>query len=221
MVQKDPGGVEAQIPEPPRCRCAVTPAATALAAGHVPSMARSHPDASRPPASHLKGDTDGRSLQLFYLKEKKKKIPTHTRNKTSHEKEFRVALLALCAPWSSLPSPRLGPQRCARPPDSRLDCGQSRVTSSPLHAHRLPVLLRLRAPGLSPGSLCLGRRGAPLRRELCRPLRGGGPGLRVLLSSRPALVYGPCPAGRACLPTQPWLQDSRGLTVCLRVLRVS
>lgn len=149
----------------------MTPAATALAAGHVPSMARSHPDASRPPASHLKGDTDGRSLQLFYLKEKKKKIPTHTRNKTSHEKEFRVALLALCAPWSSLPSPRLGPQRCARPPDSRLDCGQSRVTSSPLHAHRLPVLLRLRAPGLSPGSLCLGRRGAPLRRELCRPER--------------------------------------------------
>lgn len=51
----------------------MTPAATALAAGHVPSMARSHPDASRPPASHLKGDTDGRSLQLFYLKEKKKK----------------------------------------------------------------------------------------------------------------------------------------------------
>lgn len=72
MVQKDPGGVEAQISEPPRRRCAVMPAAAALAAGHMPARLAATRDASRPPASHLKGDADGGTLQLFNLKEKKK-----------------------------------------------------------------------------------------------------------------------------------------------------
>lgn len=39
--------------------------------GHAPQ--RAIRDAPRPPASHLKGDADGGTLQLFYLKEKKKK----------------------------------------------------------------------------------------------------------------------------------------------------
>jgi hypothetical protein len=39
------------------------------------------------------------TLQLFYLKEKKKKILNHTKNKTNNKQESRVALLALCALW--------------------------------------------------------------------------------------------------------------------------
>jgi hypothetical protein len=39
-------------------------------------------------------------LQLFYLKEKKKKNPTTQRTKQiANKQEFRVALLALCALW--------------------------------------------------------------------------------------------------------------------------
>lgn len=85
--------------------CSDTAAVAALAARTcAPARLATLRDASRPPASHLKGDADGGTLQLFYLKEKKKKIPNHTKNKTNNEKEFRVALLALCALWR-LPKP--------------------------------------------------------------------------------------------------------------------
>lgn len=40
------------------------------------------------------------TLQLFYLKEKKKKNPATQRTKQiTNKQEFRVALLALCALW--------------------------------------------------------------------------------------------------------------------------
>lgn len=83
MVQKDPGGMEAQIPEPPRCRRAVTgPQPLPSLPGHAPQCGLCrHPGCFRPPASHLKGDADGGTLQLFNLKEKKKKYPTTQRTK--------------------------------------------------------------------------------------------------------------------------------------------
>lgn len=133
MVQKDPGGVEAQIPEPPRRRRAVTARSPALAARtRTPAQLTAIRDASRPPASHLKGNADSGTLQLFHLKEKKKKIPNHTKNKTNNEQEFRVALLAFCALWRpprAVLAARV--QRCARLPDSHLDQWTG-VTSSPL-----------------------------------------------------------------------------------------
>lgn len=132
MVQKDSGGVEAQIPEPPRCCRAVTAHSPALAARTcAPAQLTAIRDASRPPAIHRKGNADSGTLQLFYLKEKKKKIPNHTKNKTNNEQEFRVALLALCAVWR-LPRAVLvaRTQCCARLPDSHLDQWTS-VTNSP------------------------------------------------------------------------------------------
>lgn len=111
-------------------------------------------DASRPPPSHLKGNVDSGTLQLFYLKEKKKKIPNNTKNKTNNEQEFRVALLALCALWRP---PRAvlvaSTQCCARLPDSHLDQWTS-VTSSPVHPGHLLVLLWPRGKGVSLGSFC-------------------------------------------------------------------
>lgn len=70
--------------------CSDTSTAAALAARtRAPAWLAALRDTSRPPASHLKGDADGGTLQLFYLKEKKK-MPNHTKNKTNNEKEFRV-----------------------------------------------------------------------------------------------------------------------------------
>lgn len=92
------GGTDTRATQTPPC--SDRPTAAALAARtRAPARLAATRDASRPPASHLKGDADGGTLQLFYLKEKKKKIPNHTKNKTNNEQEFRVALLALCALW--------------------------------------------------------------------------------------------------------------------------
>lgn len=154
MVQKDPGGVEAQIPEPPRCRRAVTARSPALAARtHAPAQLTAIRDASRPPASHLKGNADSGTLQLFHLKEKKKKIPNHTKNKTNSEQEFRVALLALCALWRpprTLLAARV--QRCARLPDSHLDQWDWWHQLSTVHPGHLLVPLWPKGQGVSLGS---------------------------------------------------------------------
>lgn len=108
-------------------------AATVAARTLAPARLAALRDASRPPASHLKGDADGGTLQLFYLKEKKKKIPNHTKNKTNNKKEFRVALLALCALW--------------RLPKLSLPWGPSAV-----HVHLIPA----RASGTGSGhQLCI------------------------------------------------------------------
>lgn len=120
--------------------CSDTSVAGALAARtRAPAWLAALRDASRPPASHLKGDADGGTLQLFYLKEKKKKIPNHTKNKTNNGKEFRVALLALCA--------------LRRLPGIPLPQGPSAV-----HAHRIPA----RASGTDTShQLCTTRPGHP------------------------------------------------------------
>lgn len=82
MVQKDPGSVEAQIPEPPGgCRAVTHRGHCTSCQDTCPSVARGHRDASRPPAIHLKGDADGGTLQLFYLKKRRKKHPTTQRTK--------------------------------------------------------------------------------------------------------------------------------------------
>lgn len=133
MVQKDSGGVEAQIPESPGHHRAVTARSPALAARTcAPAQLMAIRDASRPPPSHLKGNVDSGTLQLFYLKEKKKKIPNNTKNKTNNEQEFRVALLALCALWRP---PRAvlvaSTQCCACLPDSHLDQWTSATSSPP------------------------------------------------------------------------------------------
>lgn len=68
--------------------------------GHVPQRG-SPPSGTLP--DHLpatsRGTQTAEPCSFFYLKEKKKKLPNHTKNKTNYEKEFRVALLALCALW--------------------------------------------------------------------------------------------------------------------------
>lgn len=74
------GGTDTRATQTPLC--SDRPAAAALAARtRAPARLAAIRDASRPPASHLSGDTDGGSLQLFYLKEKKKNYPTTQRTK--------------------------------------------------------------------------------------------------------------------------------------------
>lgn len=74
------GGTDTRATQTPLC--SDRPAAAALAARtRAPARLTAIRDASRPPASHLNGDADGGSLQLFYLKEKKKNYPTTQRTK--------------------------------------------------------------------------------------------------------------------------------------------
>lgn len=113
------GGTDTRATQTPPC--SDRPAAAALAA-RTRALARlaATRDASRPPASHLKGDADGGTLQLFYLKEKKKKIPNHTKNKTNNDRNSgSLCLLSvLCGGLPELAWPRRGSQRRARLPDS-------------------------------------------------------------------------------------------------------
>lgn len=148
--------------------------------GHAPHSLPP-PDASRSPAGHLKGDADGGTLQLFYLKEEKK-TPNHTKNKTNNEKEFRVALLALCAVWSSPRSARRGDQRCARLPGSRPDSGTDSwhqlSTAGPSHLSccgpwAQTCLWALPAPGSSGNQLFPREPGGPLLGGLQFCRRGG------------------------------------------------
>lgn len=146
--------------------CSDTSTAAALAARtRAPARLAALRDASRPPASHLKGDADGGTLQLFYLKEKKKKIPNHTKNKTNNEKEFRVALLALCALWRlpklSLPWGPSATHVCLIPAQaSGTDLSHQLCTTCPGH---LPA-----GPPVAEGrGMCLPE---PVGRELCAPL---------------------------------------------------
>lgn len=125
--------------------CSDTSAAAALAARtRAPAQLAALRDASRPPASHLKGDADGGTLQLFYLKEKKKKYPTTQRTKTITKRNSGSLCLLSVLCGGSPGSPCHGAPVLCTPtgfPPGRV--AQMRVTSSAPHAlvtHR-PVLL--------------------------------------------------------------------------------
>lgn len=172
MVQKDSGGVEAPIPEPPRQHRAVTAHRPPSLPGHAPRQLTALRDASRPPASRLQGNVDSGPLQLFYLKEKKKKIPNNTKNKTNNEQEFRVALLALCALWRPPRAVLVArTQCCARLPDSHPDERTSGTSS-----RRAPVTCWSccdLGDRVCLGPFCpLGDHGTP-HRELCALCWGG------------------------------------------------
>lgn len=153
-------------------------------------------------------------MQLFYLKEKKKKIPNHTKNKTNNEKEFRVALLALCALWRlpKLSSPR-GPGtvhvRLIPSRASGTDSSHQLCTTRPGH-------LWPRGRGVCLGSFRPEAVAEPFWQGAVYPPPGVGLGLcglgvflalvRVLPFSCPYLMPPCAPAGPlACLLTQLWL----------------
>lgn len=156
-------------------------------------------------------------MQLFYLKEKKKKTPNHTKNKTNNEKEFRVALLALCAVWSSPRSARRGDQRRARPPGSRPDSG----TDS---RHQLSTTGLLRPSCCGPwAQACLWALPAPgssgnqlFPREPGRPLLGG-----LQLCGRGVLGFCPFPLSSRspCLASSPRPRLAPPVVVAVRFLR--
>lgn len=80
------------------------------------------PHAARPPPGRFQttcqpsqGTQTAETLQLFYLNKKKKKVPSHTENKSNNRKEFRVALPALCALQGAAHSGHMGPSPAHRP----------------------------------------------------------------------------------------------------------
>lgn len=92
--------METQIPEPPGCRRAVTGrSCCSCCQDTCPSAARHPLGQFQTTCQPSQGGRRRRNLAAFLFKRKEEKIPNHTKNKTNNEKEFRVALLALCALW--------------------------------------------------------------------------------------------------------------------------
>lgn len=69
-----------------------------LLPGHVPHEGSPprHQDSPRPPAGTSRGEQTSDTLQLSYLREKKKKPTTQRTKPITDMQEFRVALLTLC-----------------------------------------------------------------------------------------------------------------------------
>lgn len=132
--------------------------------GHAPHSLPP-PDASRSPAGHLKGDADGGTLQLFYLKEEKKH-PTTQRTKpiTKRNSGLLCLLSVLCGALHALlavgtsavhvclaPAPTRG-QTCgtSSPPRARHTCPA--VAPGPRRVSGLSLPLDHRGTNSSPGS---------------------------------------------------------------------
>lgn len=173
MVQEDPGGLEAAIPEPPGRGCAVTwPAAGLPFAARTPAPARlgRHPGRFQTTCQPSQGERRGGNLAAFLFKRKEeKKHPITQRTKpVTNTKEFRVALLALCAPWRPpCALVAVGTQLRARQPSPTQTSGQtwchqfllaSVRTMRPPCPNCVLVLLWPRGPGVF-GSLCPSRGG--------------------------------------------------------------
>lgn len=89
MVQEDPGGLEAAVPEQSRCCCAVTcPAAGLPIAARTPASARlgRHPGRFQTTCQPSQGKHRWQNLAAFLFKRKEeKKEPNHTKNKTNSQ----------------------------------------------------------------------------------------------------------------------------------------
>ena len=189
MVPKDPGGVAAQVPEPPGCRRAVTlrPALTAGPCPAQPAASGRFQTTCRP----SQGGRRRRNLAAFLFKRKEeKKHPTTQRTKprTKRNSGSLCLLSVLCGALHALLAVGTSAVHvCLAPAPTR---GQTRGASSPPWA-------RHACPAVAPGPRRVSGFSLPLDH------RGGG------TNSSPGSQAGPARGLQLCRRGGPWL-----LSVC-------